>query len=87
MTDVLIQFTPSATLRRARTLRELAKSRHIEAVRALECGKRELFVSMLRDVDALEEEARRIERHADRVEECRRATGEAIARVIRKVSA
>ncbi len=87
MSDVLIQFTSAAAMRRAKSLRELAKSRHIEAVRALECGQRELFVSMLRDVDAFEEEARRIELHAERVEDARRGVSEVLARLIRKVSA
>lgn len=55
----LVPFAPSASLRR------LARARHVEAVARLHVGDTEGFLSRLRDVDAIEDEARRSTRWED----------------------
>lgn len=52
----------------ARTLRALARARHVEAVELLERGDREGWYRLLGDVSALSAEARRAERWE---QECR----------------
>ncbi len=50
----------------AATFREMARARHVEAVLRLEAGDSETWFSMLRDVAALNEQARREQIDADR---------------------
>jgi hypothetical protein len=69
---LLRPYSPSASLR------GLARARHVEAVRCLEAGDREGWLSRLRDVDRISEEARRAERWE---RECRGA-GKAAGRIL-----
>lgn len=50
---LLVPFAPSESLR------AMARARHVEAVQRLEAGDLDGFFSMLRDVKAIEDEARR----------------------------
>jgi hypothetical protein len=85
MTGRLIKIYdhPSAAAR-AKTFRALAKARHAEAVRELELGNRDGWWSRLRDVSAIEDKAREIERHLEQIETCRAETVAAIESVLRR---
>jgi hypothetical protein len=57
----------------ARTLRALSRERHNDAVAALRRGAWDKYLELLRDVDALDEQARAEELRAARLEEAQRA--------------
>ncbi len=63
-----LRFLPGSARRLAATYRALAKARHRDAVYALETDGRDRFVELLRDVDALEEQARLADAEAERSE-------------------
>lgn len=73
--------------RRARDLRELARLRWVEAVRELEMGGRDTYLTLLRVVDAHEESARVLERQAEGIERARSETAAAVAEILRRASA
>jgi hypothetical protein len=58
---------------RARTFRAMSRERHREAVDALRAGDWDRYLAFLRDVDALDEQARAEELRAARIEEAQRA--------------
>ena len=65
----------------SRALRALARERHIEAVEALIAGNRDAWLTGLRDVELLSDEARRAEdweAEAERARQERRATARAL---------
>lgn len=88
MTDVVVPLwgQVDSLRRRAATQRAMAKARWLEAVRCLETGDRDGYFSRLRDTDAHEEEARRLESQADGIELARVETAAAIAGVLRRAA-
>lgn len=71
---------------RARSLRAMARERHILAVRHLE-GDRLKFMELLRDCDAHESEARRLESQRDGILEGRRETVRALEHLVETMRA
>jgi hypothetical protein len=67
---------------RARSIRELARQRHVLAVRHLEMGDRGKFLELLRDVSAHEDEARRLESQRDGILAARRETTRALEHIL-----
>jgi hypothetical protein len=84
MNDVVIPFATTSLLRRAMSLREMARARRVEAVRQLETGHRDVYWNMLKDVAGFESEALRLERQAARIDDMKRHTIAAIDAILKR---